>query len=66
MPLLIPVLALLAPTLPDGPGSLGNRRPALLAGGIAVLLAACLALWVNLDERAPSVPPYAGTEKSQG
>ncbi|WP_303783363.1 M20/M25/M40 family metallo-hydrolase [Sandarakinorhabdus limnophila] len=66
VPLLIPVLALLAPMLPDGPGSLGNRRPALLAGGIAVLLAACLALWVNLDERAPSVPPYAGTEKSQG
>jgi len=66
VPLLIPVLALLAPMLPDGPGSLGNRRPALLAGGIAVLLAACLALWVNLDERAPSVPPYAGTEKSRG
>ena len=66
VPLLIPVLALLAPMLPDGPGSLGNRRPALLAGGIAVLLAACLALWVNLDERAPSVPPYAGTERSQG
>lgn len=65
-PLLIPVLALLAPMLPDGPGSLGNRRPALLAGGALVLLAACLALWVNLDERAPSVPPYAGTEKSQG
>ena len=52
--------------LPEGPGGLGTGRPALLAGGIAVLLAACLALWVNLDERAPSVPPYAGTKKSQG
>ncbi|WP_017666839.1 M20/M25/M40 family metallo-hydrolase [Sandarakinorhabdus sp. AAP62] len=66
VPLLIPVLALLAPMLPDGPGSLGNRRPALLAGAAAVLLAAGLALWVNLDPVAPSVPPYAGTEKKQG
>jgi len=62
VPLLIPVLALLAPLTPGG----ANRRPALLAGGALVLLAAVIALWVNLDERAPSVPPYAGTEKSQG
>ncbi len=62
VPLLIPVLALLAPLTPGG----ANHRPAVLAGGAVLLLAACLALWVNLDERAPSVPPYAGTEKSQG
>ncbi len=62
VPLLIPVLALLAPMLPGG----ANRRPALLAGGAALLLAAGIALWVNLDPVAPSVPPYAGTEKQQG
>uniref|UniRef100_UPI00286DE690 M20/M25/M40 family metallo-hydrolase n=1 Tax=Sandarakinorhabdus sp. TaxID=1916663 RepID=UPI00286DE690 len=65
-PLLLPVLALVAPLLPDGPVLAGQRRPAQLAAGAAVLLAAGLALWVNLDPVAPSVPPYAGTEKSQG
>ena len=66
VPLLIPVLALLAPLVPDGPAAQGNRRPALLAGLTAILLAAGLALWVNLDPVAPSVPPYAGGEKKQG
>ncbi|MEI6487118.1 MAG: M20/M25/M40 family metallo-hydrolase [Sphingomonadales bacterium] len=61
VPLLLPVLALAAPLLPGGP-----RRPALLAGGICLALAAGIALWVNLDATAPSVPPYAGTEKKQG
>jgi Peptidase family M28 len=65
-PLLLPVLALVAPLLPDGPVLAGQRRPAQLAAGAAVLLAAGLALWVNLDPVAPSVPPYAGTEKKQG
>jgi hypothetical protein len=60
-PLLIPVLALTAPLLPVGP-----RRPAL-AGLVACVGAAfAVALWVNLDAPAPSVPPYAGTEKQQG
>lgn len=61
VPLLIPVLALIAPLVPDGP-----KRPVVLAGGAAVALAAGVALWVNLDAPAPSVPPYAGTEKKQG
>ena len=61
VPLLIPVLALIAPITPSGP-----LRPSLLAGLSAVVLAAGLALWVNLDDRAPSVPPYAGAEKKQG
>lgn len=60
-PLLIPVLALLAPLLPAGP-----RQPALRASAAMILLAAGMALWVNLDAPAPSVPPYAGTEKQQG
>jgi hypothetical protein len=38
----------------------------VLAGGAAIALAAATALWVNLDAPAPSVPPYAGTEKKQG
>ncbi len=59
-PLLIPVLALLAPILPDGP-----RRPALIGMVAATLLAGGMALWVALDAPAPSVPPYAGTEKQQ-
>jgi hypothetical protein len=60
-PLLLAVLALTAPLLPAGP-----RRPALaaLAGCVAGALA--LALWVNLDAPAASIPPYAGTEKRQG
>lgn len=66
VPLLIPVLALIAPIVPDGPAALASRRPAGLAGGAALLLAAGIALWVNLDARAASVPPYAGTEKQQG
>ena len=53
-------------TSPDGPTVLADRRPAMLAGGLAILLAAGVALWVALDQRAPSVPPYAGTEKQQG
>lgn len=59
--LLIPVLALLAPLLPAGP-----RVPARIGGVAAIGMAFALALWVNLDAPAPSVPPYAGTEKSQG
>ncbi len=61
VPLLIPALALLAPAIPAGP-----RRPALLAAAVAVVIAAGVALWVRFDPVAPSVPPYAGTEKSQG
>jgi hypothetical protein len=61
VPLLIPVLALVAPAIPAGP-----RRPALIAAGVAVVLAAGVALWVNLDAPAASIPPYAGTEKKQG
>ncbi|MEN9932654.1 MAG: hypothetical protein RIS17_1227 [Pseudomonadota bacterium] len=61
VPLLIPVLALIAPLVPDGP-----KRPVVLAGSAAIALAAATALWVNLDAPAPSVPPYAGTEKKQG
>ena len=38
------VLALLAPILPDGPGSLGNRRPALLAGGASGTVMAAVIL----------------------
>ncbi len=61
VPLLIPVLALLAPALPAGP-----RPPALIAAAVAVVLAAGVALWVKLDAPAASIPPYAGTEKKQG
>ncbi|WP_164157296.1 M20/M25/M40 family metallo-hydrolase, partial [Sandarakinorhabdus rubra] len=60
-PLLIPVLSLLAPLLPAGP-----RRPALAGMVTCVAVAFVLALWVALDAPAPSAPPYAGTEKSQG
>ena len=66
VPLLIPVLALIAPVTPDGPGPASQRRPALLLGAVAIALAAAIALWVNLDPPAASVPPYAGTEKQQG
>jgi hypothetical protein len=59
--LLVPVLALIAPIMPAGP-----RRPALIGAAVAVSLAAGLALWVKFDAVAPSVPPYAGTEKAQG
>lgn len=59
--LLMPVLALIAPLVPTGP-----RRRALIGAAAAVSLAAGIALWVNLDPVAPSVPPYAGTEKQQG
>lgn len=59
--LLVPVLALLAPVLPSGP-----RRPVLIGAAVAVSLAAGVALWVKLDAVAPSVPPYADTEKAQG
>jgi hypothetical protein len=59
--LLIPVLALLAPLVPVGP-----RRPALLGVSASVAAALAVALWINLDAPAASVPPYAGTEKSQG
>lgn len=59
--LLIPALALIAPIMPTGP-----RRPALIGAAVAVSLAAGVALWVKLDAVAPSVPPYAGTEKAQG
>jgi len=59
--LLMPVLALIAPLVPTGP-----RRPALMSAAIAVSLAAGVALWVKFDAVAPSVPPYAGTEKQQG
>jgi hypothetical protein len=59
--LLVPVLALIAPLVPTGP-----RRPALIAAAVAVSLAAGIALWVKFDAVAPSVPPYAGTEKQQG
>lgn len=65
-PLLFPVLALLAPLMPDGPTPANQRRPVVLLGVLAIVLAAGMALWVNLDARAPSVPPYAGTEKQQG
>ncbi|WP_372918483.1 M20/M25/M40 family metallo-hydrolase [Sandarakinorhabdus sp.] len=65
-PLLFPVLALLAPLMPDGPTPFNQRRPVVLLGVLAIVLAAGMALWVNLDARAPSVPPYAGTEKQQG
>jgi hypothetical protein len=61
VPLLIPVLALLAPAIPTGP-----RQPALLAAAVALVIAAGVALWVRFDPVAPSVPPYAGTEKAQG
>ncbi len=61
VPLLIPVLSLIAPLVPDGP-----KRPVVLAGGAAIALAAMVALWVNLDAPAASIPPYAGTEKKQG
>ncbi|MBU6166557.1 MAG: M20/M25/M40 family metallo-hydrolase [Alphaproteobacteria bacterium] len=61
VPLLIPALALLAPAIPAGP-----RVPALIGAAVAVALAAGVALWVNLDPPAPSIPPYAGDEKSQG
>jgi hypothetical protein len=61
VPLLIPALALLAPALPTGP-----RLPALGAAAALLVLAAGAALWVRFDPVAPSVPPYAGTEKSQG
>lgn len=60
-PLLVPVLALLAPLVPAGP-----RRPALAGLSASVAAALAVALWVNLDAPAASVPPYAGTEKSQG
>jgi hypothetical protein len=60
-PLLLPVLALAAPLLPAGP-----RRPVLAGLAACVGLAFAIALWVNLDAPAASVPPYAGTEKSQG
>ncbi len=60
-PLLIPVLALIAPITPTGP-----RRAAMAACLVAVGIAGGMALWVALDARAPSVPPYAGTEKQQG
>ena len=66
VPLLIPVLALIAPLMPDGPTPANQRRPVVLLGALAIVLAAGMALWVNLDARAPSVPPYAGTEKQQG
>lgn len=59
--LLVPVLALIGPVMPSGP-----RRPALIGAAVAVSLAAGIALWVKLDAVAPSVPPYAGTEKAQG
>lgn len=61
VPLLIPVLALLAPAIPTGP-----RQPALIGGAAALVLAAGVALWINLDAPADSIPPYAGTEKKQG
>jgi len=61
VPLLIPALALLAPAIPAGP-----RQPALLAAAAVLVIAAGVALWVRFDPVAPSVPPYAGTEKSQG
>jgi hypothetical protein len=60
-PLLIPVLALLAPIMPEGP-----RRPALAGLVTCVALGTAVALWVSLDAPAASVPPYAGTEKQQG
>ena len=66
VPLLIPVLALIAPITPDGPTPANQRRPAVLMGAALLLLAAAIALWVSLDDRAPSVPPYAGAEKKQG
>ena len=57
-PLLVPALALLAPLLP------GDRpRRARLAVAALLLAALAMALWVRLDPVAPSVPPYAGTEK---
>jgi hypothetical protein len=59
--LLVPVLALIAPITPAGP-----RRPALIAAVVCVALASALALWVAMDAPADSIPPYAGTEKSQG
>lgn len=59
--LLVPVLALIAPLVPTGP-----RRPALIGAAVAISLAAGISLWVRLDPVAPSVPPYAGTEKAQG
>ncbi len=52
--LLVPLLALLAPLWPTGP-----RRPALLAAATALALGGAIALWVNLDARAASVPVYA-------
>jgi hypothetical protein len=58
-PLLVPALALLAPLLP------GDRpRRARLAVTALLLAALAMALWVRLDPVAPSVPPYAGTEKN--
>lgn len=65
-PLLLPVLSLLAPLVPAGPALTGRRGPALTAALASIALAAGVALWVNLDDRAASVPPYAGTEKKQG
>ncbi len=60
-PLLIPVLALLAPAIPTGP-----RLPALKAAAALLLIATAIALWVRLDAPALSIPPYAGDEKQQG
>lgn len=54
VPLLLPALALLAVVLPAGP-----RRPALAAAAAALVCGAGVALWVNLDAPASSVPVYA-------
>jgi hypothetical protein len=68
-PLLLPVLALLAPFFPDAAArNLGRRTRDKLPAWPAVALLGlglALALWVRLDPVAPSVPPYAGIEKKQ-